>query len=36
MLAIFKELGNGSPVTQKYRKLMQRLLYWDLNTLLFL
>lgn len=28
MLAIFKELGNASPLTQKYRKLMQRLLYW--------
>jgi len=27
MLAIFKELGNASPLTQKYRKLMQRLLY---------
>lgn len=28
MLAIFKEIGNSSPLTQKYRKLMQRLLYW--------
>ena len=28
MLALFKELGNSSPLTQKYRKLMQRLLYW--------
>lgn len=28
MLAVFKELGNTSPITQKYRKLMQRLLYW--------
>lgn len=27
MLALFKELGNTSPLTQKYRKLMQRLLY---------
>jgi len=27
MLAIFKEIGNSSPLTQKYRKLMQRLLY---------
>lgn len=27
MLALFKELGNSSPLTQKYRKLMQRLLY---------
>ena len=31
MLAIFKELGNASPLTQKYRKLMQRLLYWEVG-----
>jgi thioredoxin-like negative regulator of GroEL len=27
ILAIFKELGNTSPLTQKYRKLMQRVMY---------
>jgi thioredoxin-like negative regulator of GroEL len=26
VLAIFKELGAGSPLTQKYRKIFQRLL----------
>lgn len=26
VLSIFKELGNNSPLVQKYRKIMQRLL----------
>lgn len=28
VLSIFKELGNNSPLVQKYRKIMQRLLSW--------
>ena len=28
ILAVFKELGNSSPLVQKHRKAFQRLLNW--------
>ena len=33
ILETFKELGNGSAVVQKYRKLFQRLLNWKIKDI---